>query len=66
MSFVRCGFSGNELRAITSTPAPDPARWAFAPENDLLFASDVHTDERVTPQEWIGRGYIQMQHALSL
>ncbi|KAJ3913888.1 Bestrophin, RFP-TM, chloride channel-domain-containing protein, partial [Lentinula edodes] len=56
----------NELRAITSTPAPDPARWAFAPENDLLFASDVHTDERVTPQEWIGRGYIQMQHALSL
>ncbi|KAJ4473986.1 UPF0187-domain-containing protein [Lentinula edodes] len=56
----------NELRAITSTPAPDPARWAFAPENDLLFASDVHTDERVTPQEWIGRGYMQMQHALSL
>ncbi|KAJ3986409.1 Bestrophin, RFP-TM, chloride channel-domain-containing protein [Lentinula detonsa] len=56
----------NELRAITSTPAPDPARWAFAPENDLLFASDVQTDERITPQEWIERGYMQMQHALSL
>ncbi|KAJ3757055.1 Bestrophin, RFP-TM, chloride channel-domain-containing protein [Lentinula raphanica] len=56
----------NELRAITSTPAPDPARWAFAPENDLLFASDVQNDERVTPQEWIQRGYMQMQHALSL
>ncbi|KIK63996.1 hypothetical protein GYMLUDRAFT_162017 [Collybiopsis luxurians FD-317 M1] len=56
----------NELRAITSTPPPDIARWAFVPENDLLFASDVHNDERVTPQEWVSRGYAQMQHTLMI
>ncbi|KAE9390567.1 UPF0187-domain-containing protein [Gymnopus androsaceus JB14] len=56
----------NELRAITSTPPPDIATWAFAPENDLLFSSDVHSDARITPQEWLERGYVQMQHALSL
>ncbi|KAF5391116.1 hypothetical protein D9757_003061 [Collybiopsis confluens] len=56
----------NELRAITSTPPPDIARWAFVPENDLLFASDYQNDERVSPQEWINRGYAQMQHALMI
>ncbi|EEB97189.1 hypothetical protein MPER_03542 [Moniliophthora perniciosa FA553] len=54
----------NELKAITSTAAPDPARWAFVPENDLLFARNYHTDERLTPQVWMTRGYVQMQSAL--
>jgi len=56
---------GNELQALTSTAPPDPAHWAFAPENDLLFARDVHKDERFTPDEWMRRGYNAMQSALS-
>ncbi|KAK7457089.1 hypothetical protein VKT23_010390 [Stygiomarasmius scandens] len=55
----------NELQALTSTAPPDPAHWAFAPENDLLFARDVHKDERLTPDEWMRRGYNAMQGALS-
>ncbi|KAF7364911.1 hypothetical protein MVEN_00361600 [Mycena venus] len=55
----------NELRAITSAPAPNPDRWrltplsslqVFSPENDLLFASDMEHDERVGPNEWVRRG----------
>ncbi|KAF4610301.1 hypothetical protein D9613_010471 [Agrocybe pediades] len=53
----------NELRAVTSTPPPDPARWAFVSENNLLFSSNL--DERVTPAEWISRGPIAMQKNLS-
>ncbi|KAF9017082.1 UPF0187-domain-containing protein [Hymenopellis radicata] len=56
----------NELRAITSTAPPDPARWAFAQENDLLFAGNYANDERVTPEEWMKRGYGSMQVAASL
>ncbi|KAK0217115.1 Bestrophin, RFP-TM, chloride channel-domain-containing protein [Armillaria fumosa] len=55
----------NELRAITSAAAPDPARWAFAPENDLLFATNYNKDERVSPEEWTRRGSAQMQAAAS-
>ena len=55
-------FSGNELRAITASPPPDPAHWAFVPQNDLLFT--MNTNERVTPDEWLRRGFKQMQHAL--
>ncbi|KAF8908125.1 Bestrophin, RFP-TM, chloride channel-domain-containing protein [Gymnopilus junonius] len=53
----------NELKAITSTPPPDPTRWAFVPENNLLFFDTL--DERVTPQEWISRGRVAMQRNLS-
>ncbi|KAK0476345.1 Bestrophin, RFP-TM, chloride channel-domain-containing protein [Armillaria novae-zelandiae] len=55
----------NELRAITSKAAPDPARWAFAPENDLLFATNYDEDERVSPDEWTRRGSARMQVAAS-
>ncbi|KAF5364958.1 hypothetical protein D9758_008138 [Tetrapyrgos nigripes] len=55
----------NELQALTSTAPPDPARWAFAPENDLLFARDFQRDERVTPDEWLKRGYHSMQGTLA-
>ncbi|TFK68071.1 UPF0187-domain-containing protein [Pluteus cervinus] len=54
-----------ELRAITSTAAPDPTNWAFSPENNLLFASNAHEDERVSPEEWLRRGYPEMQRQLS-
>ncbi|KAG6865356.1 hypothetical protein C0991_003208 [Blastosporella zonata] len=52
----------NELLAITSAPPPDPARWAFAPENNLLFSNNI--DERITPAEWVQRGHIAMQKAM--
>ncbi|KAJ7723661.1 Bestrophin, RFP-TM, chloride channel-domain-containing protein [Mycena metata] len=55
----------NELRAITSASAPEPDRWIFSPENDLLFAGDPNTDERVGPAEWVRRGSGQMLGALS-
>jgi len=54
---------GNELRAVTSTPPPDPTRWAFVAENNLLFSTNL--DERVSPAEWIARGPISMQKNLS-
>ncbi|KAJ7080604.1 Bestrophin, RFP-TM, chloride channel-domain-containing protein [Mycena belliarum] len=54
----------NELRAITSAAPPDPDRWIFSPENDLLFAADVDHDERVGPSEWVHRGSGAMLGAL--
>ncbi|KAF9261132.1 UPF0187-domain-containing protein [Marasmius fiardii PR-910] len=53
----------NELQAITSTPPPIPAKWAFVPENDLVFAKDPLVGQRLTPQEWMEKGYYQMQAA---
>ncbi|KAG5353294.1 hypothetical protein C0989_008512 [Termitomyces sp. Mn162] len=54
----------NELRVITSAPPPDPLRWAFAAENDLLFSNSID-GERITPTEWMQRGHVAMQKALS-
>ncbi|KIJ64004.1 hypothetical protein HYDPIDRAFT_175742 [Hydnomerulius pinastri MD-312] len=54
-----------ELRAITTTPTPDPSVWAFSSENDLLFASR-NDDERIPPTEWVHRGVPKMQDALAL
>jgi len=58
--------SGNELRAITSAPPPDPLIWAFTPENNLLFnqISDSSGVERVAPDEWVKRGHVAMQYTL--
>ncbi|KAL0058351.1 hypothetical protein AAF712_014970 [Marasmius tenuissimus] len=57
----------NELRAITSTPAPDPDGWVFDKENDLVFAREYNlTDERLTPQDWMNKGYQEMQRALTV
>lgn len=55
----------NELRAITSTPPPDISRWAFGPENNLIFATRVDGD-RIPPSEWMGRGHVQMQMMMSM
>ena len=56
--------TGNELWAVTSAPPPDPADWAFSPENDLLFSSSYETDQRVTPEAWMRRDYNSMLDAL--
>jgi len=53
----------NELKAITSSPPPDPSRWAFVAENNLLFSN--HQDDRVSPEQWMARGAIAMQKSLS-
>jgi len=55
----------NELRAITSAPPPDPALWAFTAENDLLF-SNTTDGERLSPHEWMQKGHVQMQRAMSV
>ncbi|KAF7299198.1 hypothetical protein MIND_00868500 [Mycena indigotica] len=55
-----------ELRAITSAAAPDPDRWIFAAENDMLFSTDVHHDERVGPETWVRRGTPAILGALSM
>jgi predicted membrane chloride channel (bestrophin family) len=44
----------NELKAITSAPPPDPNRWIYVPENNVLFATNL--EERVTPNEWANYG----------
>ncbi|KAF8629523.1 hypothetical protein AX17_005649 [Amanita inopinata Kibby_2008] len=56
----------NELRAVTSAPPPDPARWAFSLENDLIFSSNIERDERISPEDWMKRGYASMISALSV
>jgi len=53
-----------ELHAITSTAPPDPAVWAFAEDNNLIFAADTNRDIRLSPEEWVRRGYPRMQAAL--
>lgn len=55
---------GNELRAITSAPPPDPADWVFSPENDLTFSSNYETGERVTPDAWMDQNYSSILDAL--
>lgn len=44
-----------ELEAVTSIPPPDPAVWAFTPENDYLFAS-ANNPIRLSPKEWVSKG----------
>lgn len=57
--------TGNELRAITSAAPPDPSKWAFVPENDLLFAQNIHEDERIPPEAWLKRGPAEMQRQMA-
>ncbi|KAJ2918117.1 hypothetical protein MD484_g2291, partial [Candolleomyces efflorescens] len=55
----------NELKAITSTPPPDPTKWAFAPENNLVFSHGTDVLERISPEEWIARGPGAIMSSLS-
>ncbi|KAI0049357.1 UPF0187-domain-containing protein [Auriscalpium vulgare] len=54
-----------ELLAITGTPAPNPANWAFSVHNDLVFNTYKVGAERVAPEEWVRRGTQNMQAALA-
>jgi len=61
----------NELRAVTATPAPDPAVWAFSEANDCVFSSstikpEVNLSDRTPPREWMNRGLGSMQSALAM
>jgi len=55
---------GNELRAVTSAPPPDPADWVFSPENNLTFSSNYETSERITPEAWMNQKYGSLLDAL--
>jgi len=59
---------GNELRAVTATPAPDPTIWAFSDANDCVFSSSAlkqdEKNDRAPPNEWLRRGLGPMQGAL--
>ncbi|KAI0067026.1 UPF0187-domain-containing protein [Artomyces pyxidatus] len=55
----------NELRAITATPTPNPADWAFSVHNDLVFNTHTRDAERVVPEEWVQRGRSSMQAVLA-
>ena len=58
--------TGHELRAMTAIPAPSPSVWAFAPENNLIFASHEANEELITPEDWVTkRGLSQMRVALT-
>jgi len=60
----------NELRAVTATPAPDPAVWAFSDTNDCVFSSIIpkqgEKNDRTSPREWLRRGLDPMRDALHL
>jgi predicted membrane chloride channel (bestrophin family) len=54
----------NELTSITSAPPPDPTRWMFVPENNVLFSTNL--DERITPDEWANMGAMRIQNSLRM
>lgn len=64
-----------ELQAITSLPMPDPAKWAFSPDNDAVFDIDgnaIYLDpedpdakELASPNEWVKRGEADIRAALA-
>ncbi|PFH51581.1 hypothetical protein AMATHDRAFT_74791 [Amanita thiersii Skay4041] len=55
----------NELRAVTSAPPPEPEKWAFSAENNMVFSSNVEMDERLAPEDWMKRGMGPMRVALA-
>jgi hypothetical protein len=55
---------GHDLRLVT-VPHPSPSIWAFSPKNDMIFASDPRSGERVVPNDWVvKRGLSQVHMAL--
>ena len=59
-------YVGQELRAITGLPVPDPTEWAFSSENDFVLAIHESENECMTPNEWVRRGASEMQASLVL
>ncbi|KAG8833645.1 hypothetical protein FRC17_010310, partial [Serendipita sp. 399] len=59
-----------ELVALTSLPMPDPAKWAFSPDNDAVFDIDgnaiyLDPESLASPGEWVKRGEADIRAALS-
>ncbi|CAG8512253.1 5520_t:CDS:2 [Acaulospora colombiana] len=54
-----------ELASITSVPVPDPAKWAFVPENDHLFTRDMPYGQAPTPEDWVKKGVMEMRMQLA-
>lgn len=52
-----------ELRAITTTPTPDPAEWAFSPQNDFLGTLSRGLVPE-TPSAWLQKGKAEILTAL--
>ncbi|KAG1769388.1 Bestrophin, RFP-TM, chloride channel-domain-containing protein [Suillus occidentalis] len=52
-----------ELRAITSTRTPDPAEWAFSPQNDFLGTLSRGLVLE-TPSAWLQKGKAEILTAL--
>ncbi|KAI6121146.1 Bestrophin, RFP-TM, chloride channel-domain-containing protein, partial [Pisolithus sp. B1] len=66
MDFFVQNIIRKELSAITSIPTPDPAVWAFHPDNDRLFSHTLGRDAgRTTPDEWVSRGAERMKEVLA-
>lgn len=54
-----------ELASITSVPVPDPAQWAFAPENDGVFARDRFDSTKYAPEAWVREGKTKITQQLA-
>lgn len=54
-----------ELASITSVPVPDPAQWAFAPENDGVFARDRFDSAKYAPEAWVREGKTKITQQLA-
>lgn len=54
-----------ELRAITMTPAPNPATWAFSKENNFLQVGQYSKENLdQIPEAWVHRGREEILNAL--
>ncbi|OAX42857.1 UPF0187-domain-containing protein [Rhizopogon vinicolor AM-OR11-026] len=53
-----------ELRALTATPTPDPADWAFSPRNNFLGTLSGGTAQNETPTDWLRKGKAEILKAL--
>ncbi|KAI0254550.1 Bestrophin, RFP-TM, chloride channel-domain-containing protein [Lactifluus subvellereus] len=54
------GIIRGELAALSATPTPDPKVWVFSSINDLVFNPHQPGAERITPEEWVNRGKVDM------
>lgn len=56
---------GKELHAITTTPAPNPAIWAFSKENNFLQVGQYSKDDSdKIPTAWVHKGKEEILSAL--
>ncbi|KAG1895132.1 uncharacterized protein F5891DRAFT_960616, partial [Suillus fuscotomentosus] len=54
-----------ELHAITTTPAPNPAIWAFSKENNFLQVGQYSKDDSdKIPTAWVHKGKEEILSAL--